>query len=149
MSFRGDSRTDYMPRVVICAAAVAALCLAIEPERDFTGRWLLDTRQSDMRRVSVPPQALLDIAQQGEVVQCTANGGAARWSYRLDGGEVASQVSGETHNSAAKWEGSALLINTLVSGPRSYVVMDRWKLSRDRNTLTVSRQVMRGTAQTE
>src|ERR1019366_10573192 len=30
-----------------------------------------------------------------------------------------------------------LIGNTLVSGPQDYTVMDRWSLSRDRNTLTI------------
>jgi len=49
----------------------------------------------------------------------------------------------------AKWEGAALLINTLVSGTRDYTVMDRWQLSRDRSTLTITRQVIEqnGTAE--
>ena len=54
-----------------------------------------------------------------------------------------------THNSAVKWEGSALLINTLVSGPHNYTVMDRWKLSPDHATLTITRQVIQGMQQSE
>jgi type IV secretion system protein VirB10 len=125
---------------------------AIEPDRDFSGHWLLDGRSSDSRLVSVAPFPTLDVAQQDGLVQCSGPatpGGAARWSYRLDGSEVAARIGEETHNSAVKWEGSALLINTLVSGPRNYVIMDRWQLSRDRAVLTMKRQVMRGTSQTE
>src|ERR1019366_9713725 len=51
--------------------------------------------------------------------------------------------------SAVKWEGNALLINTRDTGPRDYAVMDRWKLSRDHTTLTVARQVMHSTLETE
>jgi hypothetical protein len=41
-----------------------------------------------------------------------------------------------------KWEGNALLVNTLVSSrDRSYTVMDRWKMSKDGRTLTIRRQV--------
>lgn len=43
-----------------------------------------------------------------------------------------------------KWEGSALLINTLVDGPRNYTIMDRWTLSRDRTQLNIERKVDRG-----
>jgi len=52
-------------------------------------------------------------------------------------------------NSLAKWEGSALLINTLVSGPQHYVVMDRWTLSADRTVLTINRTVQRGSTDVE
>ena len=55
----------------------------------------------------------------------------------------------ETRSTAVKWEGSALLINTLVSGSRDYTIMDRWKLSADHSTLTITRHVIRGTQQSE
>ena len=41
------------------------------------------------------------------------------------------------------------MINTLVSGPRDYTVMDRWRLSADRATLTITRQVVERTGQSE
>ena len=145
-----------MPRAVLLAA-MAVLCrtsplVAIEPDRDFSGRWQIDIGMSDARTVSVPPMVSLAIAEQDGIVQCAGrepSGGVVRWSYRLDGGEVAAQIGEERHNSAVKWEGSALLVNTLVSGSSNYVVMDRWRLSNDRALLTIARQVMRGNAQTE
>ena len=32
----------------------------------------------------------------------------------------------------AKWEGAALLINTQISGPPDYTVMERWERARSR-----------------
>jgi type IV secretion system protein VirB10 len=52
-------------------------------------------------------------------------------------------------NTVAKWEGSALLSNTLVSGPGRYAIMDRWKLSRDHATLTITRTVQAGASESE
>jgi type IV secretion system protein VirB10 len=52
-------------------------------------------------------------------------------------------------NTAVKWEGAALLINTLVSGKRDYTVMDRWRLSRDHATLNITRQVVISGSQLE
>jgi hypothetical protein len=52
-------------------------------------------------------------------------------------------------NSLTKWEGSALLINTLVSGPQHYAVMERWELSKDRTVLTVTRTIQRGSTEVE
>ena len=48
-----------------------------------------------------------------------------------------------TTNTVTKWEGAALLVNTLVSGPQSYTVMERWTRSRDGNTLTVRQTIVR------
>jgi type IV secretion system protein VirB10 len=43
-----------------------------------------------------------------------------------------------------KWEGAALLVNTLVSGPEGYTIMDRWTLSRDRAQLNIQREIEGG-----
>jgi hypothetical protein len=79
----------------------------------------------------------------------TAAGKSVEWTYRLDGDESKYKVGEETMNSAVKWEGAALLVNTLVNGARSYTIMDRWTLSRDRTQLNIQRQVMRGQIQDE
>jgi len=84
----------------------------------------------------------LEIRVENGKVQCSAAG--RQWSYSLDGSESVERLGDETRNSAVKWEGTALLTNTLVSGPRNYVIMERWKLSRDHAVLTISREVDRG-----
>ena len=68
---------------------------------------------------------------------------------RWMGSETKYRVGDSTRSSAVKWEGAALLINTLVSGPRDYTVMDRWRLSPDHATLTITRQVIERTQQSE
>src|SRR4051794_19662988 len=127
-----------MSRAACLAAVVAALypvstLHAIDPERDFSGRWILDPRASDSRIVSVPPDQTLEIAQQDNAIVCSAN--SLQWTYTLDGSEKAMRVGDETRNNATKWEGAALLINTIVAGARNYVIMDRWKLSQNRTVL--------------
>jgi len=86
----------------------------------------------------------LTIAQQEAAIHLSTNA-----SYALDGSETKYRIGDSKYNSAVKWEGSALLINTLVSGPHNYTVMDRWKLSPDHATLTITRQVMQGIQQSE
>lgn len=119
---------------------LATLFGATDPERDFSGAWIGDSGQ------------VLTIAQD-TVIHCSlaANGGApAAWSYNLNGAESRYRVGDEVRNSIVKWEGAALLINTLVSGPRDYTEMDRWRLSQDHNVLTITRQTVssRGTVET-
>jgi type IV secretion system protein VirB10 len=67
----------------------------------------------------------------------------------LNGGESKFRIGAESMNSVAKWEGDALLVNTLVSGLQDYAVMDRWTLSRDHRQLTIQREVSRGAIHTE
>ncbi len=77
------------------------------------------------------------------------DGPPAEWSYALDGSETRYRIGAESRSSLVKWEGAALLVNTLVSGPQNYTEMDRWRLSRDHATLTITRQVERGGQESE
>ena len=86
------------------------------------------------------PAAAIEIEQHGNAVHCAA--GAVRWSFTLDGAETRARVGQRSFNTVAKWEGSALLINTIVNGPgANYTQMDRWTISRDGRVLTVSREI--------
>jgi hypothetical protein len=88
----------------------------------------------------------MTVMQTDAAIECES--ADAKWSYALDGADRQSQFGVQTWSSVAKWEGSALLINTLVS-PASYTVMDRWELSRNRALLVLTRQVVHGTIQSE
>lgn len=119
---------------------------AADPERDFSGKWVLDPIASSTREIG-QAETSLAISQSDVGILCST--GPAQWSYALDGSETRKSVGGESRNSIVKWEGSALLINTLVSGPRDYTVMDRWQLSRNHDTLTITRQIVRAPEQFE
>jgi hypothetical protein len=140
----------------MCARLTTALLLLLrlglfagteDSVRDFSGNWSLDQQQSDLRALSTAPGALLTLAQQGPTIRCTESGAA--WTIRIDGTESKYQLRDSSMNSLSKWEGSALLINTLVSGPDHYVVMDRWELSRERTVLTITRTIQRGSTEVE
>jgi type IV secretion system protein VirB10 len=125
---------------------------AIEPDRDFSGKWVLGARSGNHRPSPATPDQRLTVVQQDVAVRCetrSSDGSALRWTYLLDGTETRFRIGDETRNSVAKWEGAALLINTLVSGPNDYTVMDRWTLSPDRAVLTIRRQVVQRSGQTE
>ncbi|HUI58495.1 MAG TPA: hypothetical protein VLY04_26165 [Bryobacteraceae bacterium] len=136
---------------LILAFSSLILLGAADSDRDFSGEWYLDRTASDLRALSVETYETLTVEQDG-LIRCTAvtaNGGSVQWSYKVNGDETKYQIGGESMSSVVKWEGAALLVNTLVSGPQDYTVMDRWTLSRDRTTLTIQRQISRGTWQTE
>jgi type IV secretion system protein VirB10 len=117
------------------------------PGRDFSGNWILDLAESNIRALPTAPGAILAIAQQDTAIHCTEAG--ATWTFRIDGTESKYQLRDSSMNSLTKWEGSALLINTLVSGPQHYAVMERWELSKDRTVLTVTRTIQRGSTEVE
>jgi type IV secretion system protein VirB10 len=117
---------------------------AIDPQRDFSGKWFLDARRSNTRALPIPPEQSLIVMQQDLAVRCSstsADGAAAQWTYLLDGTETRVRSGDETRSSIVKWEGAALLVNTQVLASQDYTVMDRWELSSDRAILTITRQV--------
>jgi hypothetical protein len=131
-----------MARVVACAsAAVLALVSAlIAANEDFSGTWIGERGQT------------LSVTQQGNDIHCSlTNAGSVptTWSYHLTGQETRYRLGAELRNSIVKWEGAALLVNTLVSGPRDYTEMDRWRISPDRTMLTISRQTVSNTGTVE
>ena len=129
--------------VAICLSA-AAPGSAADPDRDFSGKWTLDAAGSRLEALAMEVEPVLMIVQQEDAIRCSNNA-----NYALNGTETRYHAGTETRSTAVKWEGAALLINTLVSGPEDYTIMDRWLLSADHQTLTISRQVMRGTREAE
>jgi hypothetical protein len=130
--------------LLLCAIAPLA---AIEADRDFSGSWILMEARSDSRALGIEPEPFLTVTQDDRTIRCKTAIGEREiaWSYALDGTETRHGSS----NSKVKWEGSALLTSTLVSTPENYAVMDRWRLSADRATLTITRQIVRRGQETE
>jgi hypothetical protein len=138
-----------MSRKVLIVFAVLLLIsvpASAGPERDFSGTWLLDRSAGNFRDLA-PPAESVKLTQSESRIEFLWE--STRWVIPIDGKEVKSKLGDETWNTMTKWEGAALLINALVTGPRDYTVMDYWRLSPDQSTLTINRQVMRGTAQAE
>ncbi len=136
---------------VLLACSVVSSIPAAAPERDFSGNWILVYERSNTRSLGAEPESVLTVTQDDARLHCSAaiDGEDVKWSYNLGGGESRYRVGREERNSVAKWEGAALLINTLVSGAQSYTVMDRWRLSPDRSLLTITRQVVRPSGEAE
>jgi hypothetical protein len=126
------------------ALSVVAPVSAADPDRDFSGKWTLDPAASRLQSLGMETEPVLLVVQQEDSIRCSNHA-----NYKLDGSETRYQAGAETRSTAVKWEGAALLINTLVSGTQDYTVMDRWRLSPDHATLTITRQVVRGTNQVE
>jgi len=147
MSQNGCFRTTVL--IVLLSLGTAA---AADSDRDFSGKWLFRADHSDLGALPGDDAYPVLVVDQKSAIHCTATtaaGGSVEWTYRLDGQDSKYQLGAESRNSAVKWEGAALLIDTLVNAPQSYTVMDRWTLSRDHAQLTIQRQVVRGSQQSE
>src|SRR5579864_695065 len=139
--------------VALALVLVPRLPAAEDPDRDFTGVWILDEKQSDFRGLPTAPAPVLNITLPPAAIQCVESGpdgqAARTWVYPTGGTPGKFQI-GDSHMSAmTKWEGAALITNTLVTGPQNYSVNDRWRLSRDHNLLTIRRQIQGPTVDTE
>jgi type IV secretion system protein VirB10 len=126
------------------AAILLTAGLAAGADRDFSGSWTLDATNSRLRDLAMEIESVFNVEQREGVIRLSDN-----TIYALDGSETHYRVGEENRITAVKWEGSALLIDTLVSGANEYTIMDRWQLSAAGDTLTITRQVIRGTAQTD
>ena len=137
--------------IILLALVPLSIVSAADPGRDFSGKWLLNPDHSDMRGLTgeIYPAIVIEHRSAIHCAATTAAGKSVEWTYRLDGGDSKYKIGEDSMNSAVKWEGSALLINTLVNGSHSYTVMDRWTLSRDGTQLNIQRQIVRGQMQDE
>ena len=138
---------DWTIRSVNCVAMVCFLAAGAafaQSDRDFSGSWKLDQSRSDVGGAA-------DLAFRAEqsptsltLIAASKDGGPASVSiYPLDGRSEKYQTGELLKNSATKWEGAALLVNTIVSGPENYSIAERWTRSKDGNMLTITRDVVR------
>ncbi len=134
------------------AVASATLLLAVQAataqsNQDFSGAWNLNPARSEIQS-SVPGDPALKVEQNPAAV--TWSGSTPTPSlYPLDGRTEKRRVGDSDFSTTTKWEGAALLVNTIVSGPQNYTVMERWTRSRDGNTLTIRRTIVRLRNETE
>ncbi|MDE3196546.1 MAG: TrbI/VirB10 family protein [Acidobacteriota bacterium] len=106
-------------------------------ERDFSGSWTLDAKQSEVRtRFDLPVERLV-VREQPSLM--SVEEGGATIVYPIGAGPKKTLADGLTFNVATKWEGDALLANIIVSGEGDYSLFERWSKSRDGGILTITR----------
>ncbi|HVW08503.1 MAG TPA: hypothetical protein VHC90_07975 [Bryobacteraceae bacterium] len=138
--------------LVFLTSVLAALPAAAQSERDFSGSWTLDRSHSNLADAAVAADPTLRVEQSANSIQVIAP--AAVSIYPLDGRTQKYQTGDLQKSAVTKWEGDALLVNIIVSGPgngpsANYSVFERWSKSRDGNTLTVTRDITRSSGETE
>ena len=140
---------QYFSKSLAIILLMTPIILAADP--DFSGIWNLDESRSELRRSPDPPWKLMSVEHRDTQIRCAPvePGSEPRKQNRMvmqfatNGRETAHPIGVATGKSIAKWEGAALMINTIVSSPqRNYTQMDRWKLSRDGKVLTIRRQIV-------
>jgi type IV secretion system protein VirB10 len=142
----------YLPASVAAIAIISVQIVTAQftPQSSdsFSGLWRLNPEQSEIGKLPSAPDLYLKIEQDASSMKVF---GSARQDgqfslvslYPLDGRSERRQVGSDRLNSATKWEGSSLLVSTLVSGPQNYTVMEYWKRSRSGSKLTITRTIVR------
>ncbi len=128
--------------VVVCGLSLGLPALG----QEFNGSWRLASERPESGTLPERPAEMLEILQKPNLVRCAARRGAAKplvFSFTIDGKETKTRDGDRTLSVESKWEGSALLVNTIVNGISSYTQMDRWRVSRDGTQLTIRREVVR------
>jgi len=88
-----------------------------QSNQDFSGTWDLNPARSEIQS-SVSGDAALKVEQSATSV--TWSGSAAGSSaYPLDGRTEKRRAGDSDFSTTTKWEGAALLVNTIVSGPQN------------------------------
>src|SRR5690349_21201320 len=92
----------------VVACVLACGVIRAQTDRDFSGSWQLNRAKSEIRD---EPSPALRVQQSATALSVEAAG--RTFTYPLDG----STVRSGPFSAATKWEGSALLVNILASGP--------------------------------
>ncbi len=121
--------------------------LAAADDRNFAGHWTLDAARSEIRSLPYAPELTLRIEQDATKLSLTS--GATRQTYLLTGETSKQSIGGAGLSTQTKWEGAALVVNSLSTSGRQFSLNDRWRLSRDGNTLTIRRVYHAGVGEAE
>jgi len=137
----------------IAVLCLALLCVAFVvkaadswDDRDFHGSWKLNRQQSDFHALlPARPADALEIEENGPKLRCRIDG-AREELYLTNRKETTNKIGTATAKSILKWEGAALLFDTLVDGGTEqdrYTLMDRWKLIKEGRCLLIHREIVR------
>jgi len=134
------------------AASLVAFLLTLQAataqyNQDFSGAWNLNSARSEILS-SVPGDPALKVEQNAASLTWSASATTPA-VYPLDGRTEKRRAGDSDFSTTTKWEGAALLVNTIVSGPQNYTVMEHWTRSRDGNTLIIRRTIVRLRNETE
>lgn len=151
--FRVISYCMRLAGFVLAVIFAAAIPGSAQTNSGFSGKWKLNPSRSEIHKLSAPPAPYLNVEESGTVLTVSAGsqeaGPFSVIKYPLNSAEAASTAGGSTMKTLTKWEGSALLVNTIVSGPENYTIMERWNPSRSGSTLTIRRTIVRRSGEIE
>lgn len=142
--------TRYVTRLLSLAVLTAAFgLLQAQAKSDFSGTWKIDMAKSDFGPLPAPDSITEKITHQDPSLKANiaSTGGmqgdvAYDVAYTTDGKECVNKVGENEFKSTLKWDGDDLVVDTKGSfGGNDFTSKDRWNLSSDGKTLTVTRHL--------
>lgn len=146
-----------VPRALVLSLLTAGFLLPVgaraqaapeTPKTDFSGRWRMVKDKSDFGRAPMPDMIVRVVDQRGVTMNvhtiqtAGAKTASADVSYFTDGSEATNVLNGHDAVSRTFWDGPALMVRTNVKLPSGdEVVLDRWELSDDGQTLTITSRI--------
>lgn len=128
---------------------MALAVVQTQAKSDFSGTWKINTSKSDFGPMPPPDSITQKITHadpdiKANVVSTGGPMGDMTYdtAYRTDGKETTNSMGGNEFKSTAKWEGDELVIDTKGKfNDTEFTSTDRWALSSDGKTWTVSRHI--------
>jgi hypothetical protein len=134
--------------IVLTTLLVVAPRLHGQAKPNFSGEWVVDLAKSDFGPVGGPGQMTrtikhADPVMESVTVQSGGDTGDVKLTtkYTTDGKPQTNDYLGTPMTTVGRWEGATLVLNTTLSmaGGTSVKIEDRYVLSADGKTLTISR----------
>jgi len=141
-----------VPRGMVSPFLPAAAAQARESAAaaNFAGTWKLNASRSQQHDLPVGLPETMRVEQGAAALTISsATPPVSAWKYPLDGGTQTRRQGDLSLSTKTKWEGAALLVNTLVTGAQNFTLMERWRLSRDGRILTIVCTTVRRSGETE
>jgi hypothetical protein len=131
----------------ILMAVIAAAGLSAAGPPDFSGTWVLNVPRSELAGQRPPQSKVQRLEHKGmdlvvtidEINERGTVHGVAR--YTTDGQDSINDVLGSSMTSSIGWEGNVMVMRTWGKfGNADIMLIDRWSLSPDGETLTIARR---------
>jgi hypothetical protein len=142
----------FTAAILVCALSTLALSTELNTQDakpatpNFTGTWKLNLAKSDFGRTPAPESLVDKIEHKDAAITLNSTRveqgatDAITLNLTTDGKENTNKVHGAEVKTKLKWEGAALLLDSAITLEGGSVSLkDKWTLSADGKTLTITR----------
>jgi len=139
-------------RILIALALVATAALPALAAPNFSGNWKLNAAQSSFGQMPAPSAMTQKVTHEEPKLTVSSHQSSdmgdfdQQATYTTDGKESTNEgFGGNAMKSTAKWDGDNLLIATKGQfGDNEFTMSEKWTLSADGKTLTITRTFKTG-----